>query len=174
MFQHKKAVFHNYSRTADKIMLNRDPYELKRLGNQITIKQDWRDSEEVMYDILRCKFSQNPNLAESLTNTGLLHLHEASADRKWSTGAWPGSDRMGFLLEKLRAEIQGIPFPDPADLPPDTTPPPHLKGMTYFPCPTMIKTILSKTHPPPHSLYLNHPQAALPLPPPPPPINTRP
>lgn len=135
-FQHKKALFHNYTLTANKIMLNRDPYELKRLGNLVQISQEWRDTEEdLMLNILRSKFTQNQGLAEILINTGQLHLHEASSDPKWSTGvelaskalqsgSWPGQDRLGFLLESIRAELLGQTSPPtPTPLPDPTSPP---------------------------------------------------
>lgn len=148
-FQHKKALFHEYTLTAEKIMKNRSPYELKRLGNQVTMNQEWKDKEEeVMTDILRAKFLQNTELSEILINTGSLHLHEASADHKWSTGAelaskalrdgsWPGLDRLGFLLENLRAELQGTSPSTTPDLPPHTDPnnPPPLEGDDLSPMP---------------------------------------
>lgn len=146
-FQHKKALFHGYTLTADKILRTRDPYELKRLGNKVTQSQEWKDmEEETMLTILRAKFLQNPNLYQILIDTGSLHLHEASADHKWSTGAelaskalqmgsWPGQDRMGFLLEKLCAELQGITLPDSDELPPNssTPPPPEKDDLTPIP-----------------------------------------
>lgn len=79
-FQHKKALFHDYHLTAKKILLNWDPYELRK---QITMSQEWKDpEEEVKSNILRSKFLQNPNLHQILVDSGTLHLHEASADHK--------------------------------------------------------------------------------------------
>lgn len=135
-FQHKKALFHSYSQVANKILKNRDPYELKRLGNQVQINQEWRQTEEqIMTNILRSKYTQNPHLAHILLSTGDLHLHEASADLKWATGAelasralqlgsWPGADRMGLLLENIRSELRGETTPkDPTTSPHPPLPP---------------------------------------------------
>lgn len=131
-FQHKKALSNGYTLIADKIMINRDPYELKRLGNKVQPSKEWNDiEEETMTQILRSKYTQNPDLAEILISTDQLHLHEASADQKWATGAelaskalqsgsWPGLDRLGCLLEAIRAELQGhdsVPSPAPPSLP---------------------------------------------------------
>lgn len=136
IFQHKKAIHHNFQLTADKILLTRDPYEIKRLGNLIPTSQTWLEKEEsVMEEILQLKFSQNPILANTLIATGDLHLHEATADRKWSTGAelsskailngdWQGSDMMGTLLEKIRSQLRGDSNSDPEILPPQSSPPP--------------------------------------------------
>lgn len=135
LFQHKKAIHHNFLFTADKIMLTRDPYELKRLGNQLPTSQTWLQEEEaIMTDILRDKFTQNGDLAGVLIATGNLHLHEATADSKWSTGAelsskavingiWQGSDVMGSLLEVIRSELR-----EGTDTPPQHSQPPPLEG----------------------------------------------
>lgn len=167
LFQFKKAQFHEYHLTADKIMLTNDPYELKRLGNLVPPNQQWRDTEEdIMFDILRCKFSQNSNLAEILLNTGTLHLHEASADLKWSTGAelaskaiqtgtWPGADRMGSLLEKIREELRGVSTENHSDL--DLTHPPPLESDDLTPLPDdddveqELPVPLSQPQPPTHT-----------------------
>lgn len=133
-FQHKKALHHDFLFTANKIMLTWDPYELKRLGNLIPASQTWLQEEElIMEEIIRAKFTQNPVLADILDATGELHLHEATADTKWSTGAelsskailngqWGGSDKMGSLLESIRSELRGSTDPD--ILPSNSSPPP--------------------------------------------------
>lgn len=137
-FQHKKAMHHEFLFTANKIMLTWDPYEIKRLGNLIPTSQDWlQKEEEVMKDILGLKFAQNPELADLLKTTGQLHLHEATADAKWATGAelsskaiqtgqWGGSDRMGFLLEQFRSDLRDDS---------DTDSPPPLEGDDILPMP---------------------------------------
>lgn len=191
-FQHKKALFHEYYLTAKKILQNRDPYELKQLGNLVPMSQDWKDTEEdTMTDILRSKFLQNPNLLQILVSTGSLHLHEASADQKWSTGAelaskalqigsWPGQDRMGFLLEKLRAEFLGINFPEqenplpepspslPAPLGDDLLPMPQDDEDDHDPDPTPSPASHHPSSPQTHPLTQNQPllHAELPAPPP--------
>lgn len=61
LFQHKKALHHEFIFTANKIMLTWDPYELKRLGNLIPTSHAWLQEEEtIMEEILRAKFTQNP------------------------------------------------------------------------------------------------------------------
>lgn len=99
-----------------------------------------------MSDILRAKFTQNPHLTQLLLSTDTLHLHEASSDLKWATGAelaskalqtgsWPGSDRMGFLLENLRAELRGDDPTPITDAPPSTDSPPPLEADDLSPMP---------------------------------------
>lgn len=94
-----------------------------------------------MTDILRLKFTQNPDLANLLVATGQLHLHEATADPKWATGAelsskatltgqWGGSDKMGSLLDQLRSELR-----EDTDLPPTNSSPLPLEGDDILPMP---------------------------------------
>lgn len=207
-FQRKKALSHGYNQTAKKIMLNRDPYELKRLGNQVQVNQEWRDSEEnTMTQILRSKFTQNPDLAEILVNTDQLHLHEASADQKWATGdelaskalqsgSWPGMDRLGCLLETIRAELQGQDPASPPTAPPqpnptlvhnegddlsampddDPNPPPaNAPLLPHTPRPAPPLTTLLRSNPRPQPTLNQTPTQTLSLPlpthpPPPPPL----
>lgn len=116
-FQHKKAKFHGKIQLANKILCERNPYELKKMAKDIPSSNDWlKNEQEVMTKILRNKFQQNPDLASTLINTGQKYLHEATRDRKWSTGAeltskallnseWQGQSLMGQLLQIVRNEF---------------------------------------------------------------------
>lgn len=116
-FQYRKALHHNSMQIAVKILAIRDPYKHKRLGNLITPDQQWRDRESNdMAELLSYKFTQNPSLTALLINTGLRHLHEASADSKWAIGSslsskavrdynWTGADLLGQTLEGVRNSI---------------------------------------------------------------------
>lgn len=129
-FQHKKAIACECLITAEKIMRQKDPYEMKRLANQITITADWISQEEsIMSKILSEKFKQNDKLCALLIDTGSKQLHEASNDSKWAMGAelsskavaagtWNGSDLMGRLLEGVRASITGDDQLNDDDIPP--------------------------------------------------------
>ena len=48
----------------------------------------WRDTkDQLMEELIKCKFAQNADLAEKLCNTGTLVLGEANSyDRYWETG----------------------------------------------------------------------------------------
>lgn len=119
-FQYRKAVFANFHRTAQKIKRNDNPYEIKRLGNQVPTSDQWKNIEtDVMADILLKKFCQNPDLSNLLLETGDHNLHEASNDHRWATGAelsskavlsgqWPCNDMLGQLLEGVRLELSHL------------------------------------------------------------------
>lgn len=116
-FQNKKARFHGKLLLADKIMCERNPYDIKKMSKDIPSSKDWLDQEEeVMLSILHNKYEQNQELATKLVNTGQKQLHEATGDHKWSTGAelasktllnseWKGQDLMGKLLETVRTDL---------------------------------------------------------------------
>lgn len=116
-FQSKKARFHGKLQLANKIMCERNPYDIKKMSKDIPTSKEWVDKEhEVMLNILRNKYQQNPGLATTLVNTGQRKLHEATGDRKWAIGAelasksllnsdWNGQDMMGKLLESVRSEL---------------------------------------------------------------------
>lgn len=118
-YQHKKAVACGSPQTADKIFKQRDPYEIKRLGKQVSSNSEWLSQEEsIMSAILTEKFKQNDNLCALLVDTDNKRLHEASNDNKWAMGAelsskavasgtWSGADLMGRLLEGIRASFMG-------------------------------------------------------------------
>lgn len=77
-------------------------------------RSDWFDvNEEVMYQALLAKFTQNDDLKSLLLATGDAYLVEHSPD----DGFWgdrldkdgnPGKNRLGSLLMTLRSELGGI------------------------------------------------------------------
>lgn len=118
-FMWYKARKFGDSEIADKIAsLKYDPKSAKGLGRKVRNYDDsvW-DSvrEQVMYTGVKLKFSQNPTLREYLLATGDSVLVEASPwDKIWGCGikgdvsnpvAWPGENKLGFLLMKLRDEL---------------------------------------------------------------------
>lgn len=117
-YQSKKAKFHGKLLLADKILCTRNPYRIKQLSKDIPNNKEWIGKEQdVMKSILLNKFQQNNDLASILMNTGDKHLHEATSDLKWATGAelaskalmnsdWYGQDILGQLLESVRLELK--------------------------------------------------------------------
>lgn len=117
-YQYKKARFHNKISVANKILCERDPYEIKRLSKKVPNSSDWSDQEQSTMKKLLCrKFTQNQDLADALLETDCKQLHEASADPKWAIGAelaskaclttsWTGQDILGQLIEEVREELR--------------------------------------------------------------------
>lgn len=120
-FMWYKAKKFNDEQIAKEILaLNYDPKRAKALGRKVSNYDDkiW-DSvrEKVMYTGLKLKFSQNPDLKKYLLETGDKILVETSPwDKLWGCGMgikenysnpllWKGSNKLGFLLMKLRMEL---------------------------------------------------------------------
>lgn len=94
----------------ERIRLATSPASAKKLGRTRTpfFRSDWEDvKEDVMLEGLRAKFTQNVELGQLLKSTGGAQLKEkAFWDAYWGTGrTGKGKNRMGVLLERVRAEI---------------------------------------------------------------------
>ena len=86
------------------------PQSAKRLGRTKSehFRTDWNERREYfMEKALEAKFAQNPVLQEVLKSTYPLHLIENNPyDSYWAKGKQgKGQNRMGALLEKLRADF---------------------------------------------------------------------
>lgn len=107
-FQAEK--FTEDSELQERIRLSVSPAAAKKLGRTRTphFRSNWEAVKEgVMLEGLRAKFTQNMELGKLLKSTGSVPLKEkAFWDSFWGTGrTGTGKNRMGVLLEKVRAEI---------------------------------------------------------------------
>ncbi len=88
------------------------PDEAKRAGRSLTLRNDWEAVKvSVMEEILRAKFTQNPDLLQKLLATGNALLVEGN---DWRDTFWGfdvnlgyGANTLGQLLMRIRAEHQG-------------------------------------------------------------------
>lgn len=84
----------------------------KREGRRVRLRGDWElVKEEIMEEVVRAKFSQNPDLLQKLLDTGDLELVEGN---RWHDTCWgvdlvsgKGENRLGMILMKIRAELGG-------------------------------------------------------------------
>lgn len=86
-----------------------DPSQAKRLGRSITLRKDWEQVKiSLMTEIVRAKFTQNPELAEKLAATGSAHLEEGNnwGDRIWGTVNGVGANNLGKILMQIRNELR--------------------------------------------------------------------
>ena len=88
-------------RTADR------PYDAEKLAEQATIRPDWPAIRiAVMARLLRAKFAQHPQLAETLLATGDGRIEYTSfGSAYWNAARSKGRNWMGRLLELIRSEI---------------------------------------------------------------------
>ena len=115
-FQHDKALSSGHQK-ADEIKLTTNPYDLMKLGKQVTPGPDWnKGSTNLLYKLLKQKFS-DPVKARSLTKTAKWHLYECTQHPIYGVGRHPGNvqsltidtvkggNLLGKLLEKIRDEL---------------------------------------------------------------------
>lgn len=87
------------------------PNEAKRLGRQVALRPDWEDVKlQIMEEIVRAKFTQNPELKEQLLATGDLLLMEGNTwhDLYWGVDSktWEGQNHLGEILMQVRREFR--------------------------------------------------------------------
>lgn len=84
-------------------------YEAKRKGRTVKLRKDWNDKRvEIMYDIVKSKFTLNPSLRIKLLNTGDKKLIEGNTwgDTFWGVCNGVGKNYLGKILMKVRSELR--------------------------------------------------------------------
>ena len=82
--------------------------QAKRLGKRVELRPDWEDVKiDIMRQVLKSKFTQNPELREKLIATGNTELIEGNNwnDRFWGVCRGVGKNHLGKLLMEVRAEL---------------------------------------------------------------------
>lgn len=82
----------------------------KSMGRRVPLRPDWEEVKtQVMEEVVRAKFTQNPDLAARLLTTGDAQLVEGN---NWGDTCWgvdmrtgKGENRLGVILMKVRAEL---------------------------------------------------------------------
>lgn len=104
-FQAQKSTDLNVQTKFSKL----EPGPAKSLGRKITLRKDWEEVKtSIMEEVVRAKFTQNPELSKLLLATRQKSLVEVNHwnDRCWGqdlTGR--GENRLGKILEKIREEL---------------------------------------------------------------------
>lgn len=123
MMYHKAIIFLDRE-VANNIMQTSNPRKIKELGRQVKNYDDdvWKYyRSNVVYEGNKAKFTQNPNLIDTLAETIGTTLVEASPnDKIWGIGlaennplaqkreTWQGKNLLGEILTLLRVEFMGI------------------------------------------------------------------
>lgn len=109
-YQNSEAAFQ-----AQKLKSNMDripftkltPSQAKRLGRQVQLRDDWEEIKLMeMFNIVYCKFKQNPDLAKKLADTGDTYLEEGNTwnDTYWGVCKGVGENKLGKILMTIRNE----------------------------------------------------------------------
>ena len=109
-FTNTEAAFHSQKDTSRAIeFAHLDPSSAKKLGRKVTLRPDWEQvKDDIMYEILVAKFTQNAALKILLLRTGDQELIEGNwwNDTYWGVCRGTGKNTLGKLLMKLRQEIR--------------------------------------------------------------------
>ncbi len=87
---------------------NLSPSDAKKLGRRVQLRNDWENVKlEVMYNVVKAKFSQNEYLKDMLLATGQEYLEEGNnwGDKFWGTCNGVGENMLGKILMRVREEL---------------------------------------------------------------------
>lgn len=87
-----------------------NPAQAKLVGRNCSLREDWEEiKEQIMYEIVKAKFTQNPNLARLLLDTGNAYLEEGNwwHDTIWGVCNAVGENKLGKILMRVREELDG-------------------------------------------------------------------
>lgn len=116
-FQFCRARSNNELAKAQRIIVNDDPFVCKQIGGSCTDKDKWiKSREEVLTNINRLNYTQNPELLDQLIDTGDSILQEATTGPDWGISAsirskavrentGQGENIFGKILMQLRSEF---------------------------------------------------------------------
>lgn len=86
-----------------------NPSTAKKIGRKITLRNDWEKIKiDIMYKIVKNKFSQNIHLKKKLLDTGNAYLEEGNTwgDKIWGTVNGIGYNHLGKILMRVRDELR--------------------------------------------------------------------
>lgn len=89
---------------------NLDPSSGKRKGRNVQLRHDWEKIKfNIMYEIVKAKFTQNEDLRVRLLATGDEELQEGNTwnDRIWGMCNGKGQNNLGKILMRVREELNG-------------------------------------------------------------------
>lgn len=88
------------------------PDAAKKYGRKVRLRSDWEEIKfNIMYEICRAKFTQNPDLAQKLLATGDEELVEGNdwSDMIWGKVNGKGQNNLGKILMRIRSEFTDKP-----------------------------------------------------------------
>ena len=83
--------------------------EAKRKGKKLNLRPDWEGIKyDIMYEVCKAKFTQHPDLAQKLLDTGNEMLVEGNnwGDKIWGQVKGEGKNLLGQILMRIRDELR--------------------------------------------------------------------
>lgn len=112
LYQARKCILQDHSitdiRSITRIIETNNPKTAKHLGGMAKIRSDWDIVKlDVMLEVVRMKFQQNPLLTERLISTGDSVLIETNwwGDTCFGVCRGVGQNHLGLILMKVREEL---------------------------------------------------------------------
>ena len=109
-FTNTEAAFHSQKDVNRAVeFAHLDPSSAKKLGRKVTLRSDWEQvKDDIMYEVLVAKFTQNAALKILLLRTGDQELIEGNwwNDTYWGVCRGVGKNTLGKLLMRLRQELR--------------------------------------------------------------------
>ena len=111
-YRNVEAAFHAqkvFNVEEKKKFSNLNPSEAKRLGRRVKLRSDWESVKvDIMTDLVRIKFLQNPELKKKLLATEDQILIEGNwwKDRFWGVCEGEGLNYLGRILMMVRKELR--------------------------------------------------------------------
>ena len=93
----------------DEIAAADTPGKAKKMGRKVTLRPNWEETKYAkMRAIVEAKFTQNPDLAQKLIDTGDAELIEGNnwGDRTWGTVDGAGKNWLGEILMLVRDKLK--------------------------------------------------------------------
>lgn len=113
LYRNSEAAF-QAAKTMDKkmrkVFTELSPSSAKYLGRHVQLRDDWEDvKDDIMYEIVYNKFSNNLDLKNSLHDTGDAELIEGNwwNDKYWGVCNGEGQNKLGKILMRVRNELNG-------------------------------------------------------------------
>ena len=113
LYRNSEAAFQS-AKTMDKkmrkVFTELSPSSAKYLGRHVQLRDDWEDvKDNIMYEIVYNKFSNNLDLRNSLHDTGDAELIEGNwwNDKYWGMCNGEGQNKLGKILMRVRDELNG-------------------------------------------------------------------
>lgn len=111
-YKNNEAAFQS-AKTIDKDLRKRkfsrlSPSEAKKLGRKVKLRDNWEEiKDEVMYQIVKDKFTRNNKLRIALINTKDEKLIEGNSwkDKYWGVYKGKGKNKLGEILMRVRNEL---------------------------------------------------------------------
>lgn len=85
-----------------------NPQAAKRLGRHVKLRSDWEKVKyDVMYQVCKAKFLQNPDLRSKLIETENAELIEGNTwgDKVWGVCDGIGENHLGKIIMRIRDEL---------------------------------------------------------------------